>query len=299
MESDHKVSVIIHTYYRYDYLKRVLEILGEQTLKPFEIIISDQTPLVDRPKDFYEDFKELPLKIINLDKPLHAPAQNIGAKESSGDILVFLDDDCEFRKDFLEQHVRVMDEENVDVVVGPNSLVEKLPKTFSRHSKQADPISFFLKNLPTNWNGMVLYTIGGNTSVKRNFFFDIGGYDEKVPRMADIELGFRLFKSGAKMYHSVKPFVHHLKSDKGGARKGQPGLPYLRLMSWLYIYRKHFPGWTTRQFILKEFISYSFFREPISGEFKKSSLKNPFLPVIRIFNLFRAMRESGKLLQKI
>jgi GT2 family glycosyltransferase len=297
MNSYHKVSVIIHTYYRHDYLKRVLEILREQTLKPSEIIISDQTPLKDRPENFYEDFSDLPLNIINLNKPSHAPAQNIGAKASSGDILVFLDDDCEFRNDFVEQHVRVIDEENVDVVVGPNSLVEELPKTFQRHSKQADPISFFLKNLPTNWNGMVLYTIGGNTSVKRKNFFDIGGYDEKVPRMADIELGFRLFKSGAKMYHSVKPFVHHLKSTVGGSRKAQPNLQYLRLMSWLYIYRKHFQGWSTRQFILKEFFSYILFREPISGEFKTSSLKNPLLPLIRIVRFIRAISESGKLLK--
>jgi GT2 family glycosyltransferase len=297
MYSNHKVSVIIHTYYRYDFLKRVLEILTKQTLKPLEVIISDQTPLKDRPVNFYENFKELPLKIINLDKPSHAPAQNIGAKASSGDILIFLDDDCEFRDDFLEQHVITIDEENVDVVVGPNSLVEELPETFSRHSKQADPISFFLKNIPTNWNGMVLYTIGGNTSLKREYFFKIGGYDEKVPRMADIELGFRLFKSGAKIYHSVKPFVHHLKSDKGGSRKAQPNLPYLRLMSWLYIYKKHFPGWSTRQFILKEFLSYLLFRQPISGEFKLSSLKNPFFPVLRMFYLLRGWITSERLLR--
>jgi GT2 family glycosyltransferase len=297
MIEEPKVSVIIHTYYRHDYLKKVLEILQEQTLKPFEIIISDQTPLKDRPLNFYENFSDLPLKIINLDKPSHAPAQNIGAKASSGDILVFLDDDCEFKKDFIEQHLRVIDEENVDVVVGPNSLVEDLPETFQRQSKHADPISFFLKNLPTNWNGMVLYTIGGNTSVRRKNFFAIGGYDERVPRMADIEMGFRLFKSGAKMYHSVKPFVHHLKSDKGGSRKSQPNLPYLRLVSWLYIYRKHFQGWGTKQFILKEFISCLLFREPISGEFIVSRLKNPFLPLIRMFDLIKAISESKKLLK--
>jgi GT2 family glycosyltransferase len=296
MNSKHKISVIIHTYFRYKYLTKVLKILSRQTLKPYEIIISDQTPIKDRPEKFYENFKNLPLKIINLNRPMHAPAQNIGARASTGDILVFIDDDCEFRNDFLEQHIRVLDEEKVDVVVGPNSLVENLQKTFRRHSKRADPISFFLKNLPTNWNGMVLYTIGGNTSIKRKNFFDVGGYDEKVPRMADIELGLRLFKSGAKMYHSVKPFVHHLKSDKGGSRKAQSNLPYLRLMSWLYIYRKHFSGWATKQFILKEFFSYLLFREPISGEFKISSLRKPLLPVIRIYNLFKAILETRKLI---
>ena len=93
---------------------------------------------------------------------------------------------------------------------------------------------------------MVVYTTGGNTSIKKEFFFKVGGYDEKIPRMADVELGFRLFKSGAKMYHSAKIFLHHRKSIKGGTRKSQSNIPYLRLVSYLYIYKKHFPGWSLK-----------------------------------------------------
>ena len=299
MNSNHKVSVVIHTYYRYELLEKVLEILTEQTLKPFEIIISDQTPLSDRPKNFYESFKGLPLKIIDLDKPSHAPAQNIGARASTGDVLVFLDDDCEFQDDFLEQHIRVMDEENVDVVVGPNSLTKKLPENLEKRClKRRDPLSFFIQKVSFNWNGMVVYTTGGNTSIRREFFFKVNGYDEIIPRMADVELGFRLFKSGAKMYHSVKPFLHHFKSKKGGTRKSQGNIPYLRLVSYLYIYKKHFPGWSTRQFCLKEILNYLIFRDPINGEFHRSSLINPLLPVIRSYKLSRAWIESEKLLKQ-
>ena len=111
MISGNQVSIIIHTYYRYDHLEKVLEILCKQTVKPFEIVISDQTPPDERPKGFYENFNGLPLKIINLEKPSHAPAQNIGAKASSGKILLFLDDDCRFGDDFIEQHIKVMNEE--------------------------------------------------------------------------------------------------------------------------------------------------------------------------------------------
>ena len=114
MISNNQVSIIIHTYYRYDYLEKVLQILARQTVKPLEIIISDQTPLDDRPKEFYENFDELPLKIINMDKPSHALAQNIGAKASNGKVLLFLYDGCEFQNDFLKQHIKVMNEENVD-----------------------------------------------------------------------------------------------------------------------------------------------------------------------------------------
>jgi GT2 family glycosyltransferase len=298
MKTDYKISVIMHTYYRYEYLEKVLKILTRQTLKPFEIIISDQTPLNDRPPGFYENFKELPLKIINLDKPSHAPAQNIGAKSSTGDILIFLDDDCEFREDYIEQHIKVMTEENVDVVVGPNSLTEDLPETYEKqYLERRDPFSFFIKKVPIKWNGMVIYTTGGNTLIRRESFFKIGGYDEKIPRMADVEIGFRLYKSGAKMYHSVKPFVHHFKSNRGGSRKSQKDIPYLRLLSYLYIYKKHFPGWSTRQFCLKEIIDAILFREPINGKTRLSNFKNPLFPFIRLYELIKAYVESDKLLK--
>ena len=91
MISNNDLSVIIHTYYRYDHLKKVLEILAKQTVRPLEIIISDQTPISDRPEGFYKNFSSLPLKIINLEEPSHAPAQNIGAKASKGEFLLFLE----------------------------------------------------------------------------------------------------------------------------------------------------------------------------------------------------------------
>ena len=298
MNLNNKASVVIHTYYRYNYLQTILELLLKQTIKPKEVIISDQTPIKDRPQGFYESFKDLPLKVINLDRPMHAPAQNIGARNSTGEILIFIDDDCEFREDFLEQHLRVMYEENVDVVVGPNSPTWELPEYFTRDYRHSDPVSFFLKTIPAKWHGMVLYTIGGNTSIKREAFFDVNGYDEKMPRMADIELGFRLFKNGAKIYHSTKPFIHHLKGTSGGSRKAQQNLQYKRLLSWLYLYKKHFPGWGTQQFILHEIMCAILFREPISGFFKKGNLKNPFLPLVRIAQLIKACVESNKLLNK-
>jgi GT2 family glycosyltransferase len=299
MKSDHKISIIMHTYYRYEYLEKVLKLLTEQTMKPFEIIISDQTQLDDRPPGFYENFKELPLKIINLDKPSHAPAQNIGARVSSGDILIFLDDDCEFSMDFVEQHINVMEDENVDVVVGPNSVAEELPDTDQNPDmSRRDPLSYFIKKVSFKWDGMVIYTTGGNMSVKRDFFFKIGGFDEKIPRMADVEIGLRLYQSGAKMYHSPKPFLHHFKSDKGGSRKAQRDIPYLRLVSYIYIYKKHFPGWSTHQFCLKEIWGALLFRDPINRKTHLSNFKNPLYPFVRLYKLIKANIEAERLLRQ-
>jgi GT2 family glycosyltransferase len=291
------ISVILHTYYRYECLETVLRLLSDQTLKPLEVVISDQTPLNDRPTGFYKKFKELPLKVINLEKPTHAPAQNRGARASKGDILLFLDDDIEFNKDLLEQHVTVMEEENVDVVMGVVSGLRNLPDSSNRNTSNFDPISIFLKGPHSRWNGMALHVHGLNTSIRREIFLESGGFDEKIPRMADIELGYRLFRSGAKIYHSEKPFVYHKRWHKGGTRKTQSNINYIRLISRFYLYKKHFPGWGTYQFLLLEILNALLFRAQMRGEFQPKSLKNPFLPVIRLCRILRAWVESNRLLK--
>jgi len=298
MQANKKLSVIMHTYYRYDCLKTVLKLLTKQTFKPFEVIISDQTPINDRPKNFYEQFSLLPLKIINLEKPSHAPAQNIGARASSGDILLFLDDDVEFGTDFLEQHIKVMEEEKVDVVLGVVSETPILPDSYNRNVRRLDPISLFLKSPHSRWSGMALHLHGLNTSIRREIFMNSSGFDEKIPRMADVELGYRLFRGGGKIFHSEKPFVYHKRWQKGGTRKAMQDIKYLRLLSRFYLYKKHFPGWSTHQFLLLEILNAILFRAQMRGEFQPRSLKNPFLPLIRIYKIIKAWIESEKLLKQ-
>jgi GT2 family glycosyltransferase len=297
LKTDKKLSIIIPSYYRYEVLENVLNSLVKQTLKPFEIIIADQTPLNDRPSDFYENFNSLPLKILNLEKPSYSLSRNAAAEISKGDILLFIDDDIEFSEDFLQQHISVMLKENVDVVVGATSATPILPDTFSRPVRQMEPISLFLKGPHCKWSGMVLYMGGLNTSIKRDTFLSSGGFDEKIPRMEDVELGYRLFRSGAKIFHSEKPFAYHKRWKKGGSRKSQKNIPYIKLISKLYLYKKHFPGWGTHQFIIREVLNALLFRTPINGNFNPKSLKNPILPLIRLHRLLKAGMEAEKLLK--
>ena len=87
----------------------------------------------------------------------------------------------------------------------------------------------------------------------------VEGFDENLPRMVDFELGYRLFKYGAKIYFSHEPFARHLRG-KGGSRKNPK--KYDKFISALYIHKKHFPGWITTQFILKSLFRKRFIREP-------------------------------------
>ncbi len=291
-----KSSVVIATYYRYEVLEILLSLLKDQTLPADEIVIVDQTPLADRPDQFYEKKSDLPLVLLNLKQPSLTRSRNIGAKKATGDLLIFIDDDMVFSKNHIAMHVNTIVEENVDVVYGAYSEEEVLPDIFERNLKRLDPLSFFLKSPRKKWNGMVLVTSGANTSIYKSLFFEVGGFDENMPRMEDIEFGYRLFLHGAKMYYSDKPFAQHKRWHTGGTRKSQDHLPYVRLVSKLYLHKKHFPGWTTKQFILRELCSALLFREYSSAKFRPKLLLQPYMPFVRIYRVLQANLEAGRLL---
>ena len=270
------VSVIIPTYYRHDIINNVLLALSKQSVVPLEVLVVDQTPLDARPVKFYEQFASLPLQVLNLDKPSLSHSKNFAATASKGKLLLFLDDDVLIANDLIECHLQVMNEERVDVVSGAVSEQSSLPEEFYRVKERMDPLSFFLKSPNKQWDGMTLVQNGPNACIKKEVFLAVGGYDENIPRMEDIELGYRLFQYGAKMFHSVKPFVQFIRHPTGGTRKTQKNLAYIKLWSKLYLYKKHFPGWTTRQFILREVLSALMFKEPVSGKYRKVSIFKPF-----------------------
>jgi GT2 family glycosyltransferase len=296
-----KLSIIIPTYYRYDCLAIVLDLLEKQTVKPFEVIAVDQTPLDERPEAFYEKFKSLPLKVLNLKKPSCPYAKNEGAKAARGDVILFLDDDIEFEKDLIEKYLSTIIEENVDVVVGSTSRTKTLDDKniyYNRDYKLLDPLMILLKSRRGKWDGMVFGIIGGNTMIKRDLFLKTGGFDEIIPRMEDTDLGYRLLRSGARMIRNHRLFLHHKKMDRGGTSKTQKNMLHVRLVSKFYLYKKHFPGWVTDQLLIREILNAITFRTLITGHFSLRYLINPFRPFIQLYVVSKAWRESGRLLKK-
>ncbi len=271
------VSVIIPTYYRYRYLHDLMGMLSRQSVLPLEVIVPDQTPRQERPKNFYDEFDErLDIRVMNIEKPSLTAPRNRAAETARGEVLLFLDDDIVIGNDFIASHLQVIEDEQVDVVNGAVTLKEILPEEYPWDVRQMDPVRFFLAAPNYQWEGMMLGLSSCNASIKKDVFLSVGGFDENLPRMVDFELGYRLFRSGAKIYFSHKPFARHLRGS-GGSRKNPKN--YDRLISALYIHKKHFPGWITKQFIIKNLL-------------RKRLLIEPWLPL----KVLRANRIVNRLL---
>lgn len=95
---DKLISVIIPVYNEQDSLKGCLESLGGQSYKPLEIIVVDDGS-TDKSQEIAKRLKAILLKQNHRGPGV---ARNLGAQNARGNILVFVDADMVFEKDFIK-----------------------------------------------------------------------------------------------------------------------------------------------------------------------------------------------------
>jgi GT2 family glycosyltransferase len=123
-----------------------------------------------------------------------APNRNHGAKEATGDWLVFIDDDCLAVPGMLAEIHRLAQSGDVDVVEG----------------RIACPggIDHPLYVAPDNAGGGVFWT--ANLSLRRDRFERLGGFDHDLAFNAeDMELGERIKRQGLRVVFSDAARVDH------------------------------------------------------------------------------------------
>jgi glycosyltransferase involved in cell wall biosynthesis len=199
--SQPKVSVIIPTLNRYDYLKDVLHDLEQQDYTNFEVIVVDQsTPFQ---ADFYAPFK-LELQVIQQNEKALWLARNTAIHQSKSDYLLLFDDDSRVSKDWIRQHLKCLDFFNASISSGVSisKIGAKVPEHYSffRLSDQLDT---------------------GNVLIKKSVFKAIGLFDRQFEkqRMGDGEFGLRAYLHG--FLNVSNPFAQrlHLKVGSGGLRE--------------------------------------------------------------------------------
>ena len=107
-----KISVIIPTYNREKHLINCLSFLLNQTKKPFEIIIIDNSNNSYAKKvvfTFEEKFNQQNISIYCFRNSINsgAIARNLGASKAKGDLIAFLDDDVLLDTNYYEEIEKV------------------------------------------------------------------------------------------------------------------------------------------------------------------------------------------------
>lgn len=101
-----KVSIIIPTYNEEKVIGKCITSLQQQSFKDFEIIVVNDGS-TDKTFDILSDstIQNSQFKILKQDHRGPGVARNLGAESANGNILVFVDSDMTFERDFIEKLV--------------------------------------------------------------------------------------------------------------------------------------------------------------------------------------------------
>jgi len=104
-----RISAVILSYNRPDFLRRVLLAHAAQTRLVDEVVITDDGSRVDVPAGIADVLPELPFPVIFVRQPdlgfRAAKCRNNGIREATGDYLVFADQDIVFVPSYVETFV--------------------------------------------------------------------------------------------------------------------------------------------------------------------------------------------------
>jgi GT2 family glycosyltransferase len=207
-DSPIEYSVVIPTYNRNEMLIKCLDALapGTQTLdfSLYEVIVTDDEKENNTKKlisEFYSWVKW-------VQGPGKGPAanRNNGARNTNGQWLIFMDDDCIPDSNCLVAYREAMKNyPSIEVFEG-RIYVNKPRKSLAEIS-------------PINENGGKLWSC--NFAIKKSLFYENNGFNEKFqyPAMEDVEFHYRLKKKGSKIIFLKEAGVMHPWRHKGGWKK--------------------------------------------------------------------------------
>jgi glycosyltransferase involved in cell wall biosynthesis len=216
-----KISVVVCTYNRSALLRETVVSLLEQDINKnsYEIIVVDNNST---------DSTQLMVEEIAIGKPPKVRylkehrqglsfARNKGAKEANGEIVAYIDDDATAQEEWLQGLLEIYDDFPDAGIVGgmiepvwlkkkPAWLVQNLVRNFGvlNYGNEIKELSF--PETP----------FGGNFSINRELFHELGGFCENLGRKGvsllaseEVLLCRLVEKKQKKIYYTPKAIVYH------------------------------------------------------------------------------------------
>lgn len=217
-----KASVVICTYGRPKEVKRLLIELNGQMFKDFEVLVICQGDKKD-----FEEIKDsvkttYPTKCYYEPVPNLPHARNVGIKQASGEVIIFLDDDTKPCDTLIGAHIANYSDSSVGIIGG-----RTLGKVYEEN------IPDFKIGAVRKWDGFahtgfhkdvrreVMHVRGINMSMRKGIALEIGGFDERFEGTAeyeDMDFCLRVLKKGYKIIFDPTAVVEHFALPIGGCR---------------------------------------------------------------------------------
>ncbi len=216
------ISIIILTYNKLDYTKKCLEALRKNTPKEFlkDIIIIDNKSS-DGTQEYLRKIDWINF-VENKINTGFAKGCNQGAKLAKGDILLFLNNDTEVQKGWLESLLKVLEKKDVAVVgsklLFPDGLIQHAGIVIAN---DRIPRPIYYRESPdrpyVNKQREFKAVTAACLAVKRDIFQEVGGFDETYfNSMEDVDLCLKIFNKGYKIIYCPESVIIHHESVSPG-----------------------------------------------------------------------------------
>ena len=206
MSTRQLVSIIIPVYNDAQHLDQCIAAVKRSSYPSFEIIVIDDGS-TDASSQVARNHGAFVFQLQRQSGP--AAARNYGAKKAKGDILLFIDADV------------LVQEETIARVVYDFEEHPEIGALFGSYDDDPFEKNFFsqYKNLLHHYVHQIssreaVTFWAGCGAVRKEIFHIVGGFDETKylrPCIEDIELGYRLRKSGYQILLDKEIQVKHLK----------------------------------------------------------------------------------------
>ncbi|MHB8904529.1 MAG: glycosyltransferase family 2 protein [Melioribacteraceae bacterium] len=249
------ISVIIIQYNNNHLTKNAIESFLKYHKNNFEIILVDNNSTEPGATNFTKDFPDL--KIILSDKNLgFGAANNLAAQKSSGDILLFLNNDVIIISEFIKKIEHEFNKDSSIGIIGPKLLNQDKSLQLSCGNLPSISTEFLDKILYSavdRKNKLALnyidrkffkkeekqWVTGAALFITRKLFLELNGFDESFfMYFEDKDLCARAISNGKKVLYFPESFLIHLR---GGSFSG-PNQKFLNQKyreSQLIYYKKH------------------------------------------------------------
>jgi GT2 family glycosyltransferase len=206
------VSLVIPTHNRRDSLRMVLKALAQQTIpaSQFEVVL-----ICDGCTDGSAEMAralEMPYRLRVLEQtPNQGPAaaRNWGVRAARAALIVFLDDDVVPEPTLLAGHLRLHQQDERAVVVGPLLAPPGVALNPWTRWEEAMLVKQYRDMSAGKWQPTPRQFYTGNASVRREHILTAGGFNPQFRRAEDVELAYRLQAQGLHFYFNQEATGWH------------------------------------------------------------------------------------------
>jgi len=258
-------------------MRKTLASIASQSLLPDEVVVVDAS--IDRRVMEVVEHSALPSLYI-ASEPGLTRQRNKGVAASSGDILVFLDDDIELIPGCLQAFVAALCDKQINASAVCGRVLNVLPRLDTTISKFFYAIDkalqcFFM--LPEESNaGTFKYStastrphlsdkagftqvLSGGCSAYLKSVFEVVRFDEYFETYGyaeDVDTSLQIINAGLKIYYEPRAAIYHYPS--GTSRIARRDSSRMLIGNSYYIYRKHFAGnWLKTSAVIWSFIGFA------------------------------------------